>query len=235
MEQSYKTNKNKQTNKTKLLFVLFLCIVSFFTSVTSGFSSEDMSSIETISQGNCEGLFANNFDPSDNLMSSVMSLCLPGVIRNLERLDQNQCEKILCEYEAAKEGISPIGCNKKSAYNTCLITGQGFNVVEGLLIGSLRENVRNILQNPIALGTNYLRKQAEQSLTCSGSCSSTTSKIAAIGLGGMEILSAYTTIQELVEEFSTLLDTSKTACEQLEEIKPELEKIVNDYRAAQEG
>ena len=114
--------------------------------------TSSQSSIETITQNNCEGLFTNNFDSSDNLMSSILSLCLPGVIKNLERLEQNECEKILCEYEAARQGISPIGCAKKSAYNTCLITGQGFDVVECLLIGCLRQNIKNILENPLALG-----------------------------------------------------------------------------------
>lgn len=222
--------QNNKTNKIKFSVVSLVVIVLFFSSTTLGFSS-----VETISQSSCQGLFANNFDPSDNLMSSVMSLCLPGVIKNLERLEQNECEKILCEYEAARQGISPIGCAKKSAYNTCLITGQGFDVVEGLLIGSLRENIRNILENPLALGAEYLQKQAKQALTCQGSCSSMNSKLAAISLGGIEIFNAIETIQNLVDQLSSIGDSSKTACEQLEDIRPELENIVNEARAAQEG
>lgn len=224
--------KNKQQTKFNAVFMM---VIFLFLGFNSSIVYADEDSVESITQNNCEGLFANNFEADDNLMSSVMSLCLPGVIRNLERLEQNECEKILCEYEAARQGISPIGCAKKSAYNTCLITGQGFDVVEGLLIGSLRENIRNILQNPLALGAEYLQKQSRQALTCSGSCSSTSSKIAAIGLGGMEIFNAIQTIQNLIEELSSITDSSKTACEQLEEVRPELERIVNEAKAAQGG
>lgn len=231
-------HKNNKMVGMRVRFSIFLFACMFLFQIS--FADEGTDSITAISQNNCEGLFANNFDAGDNLISSVMGLCLPGVINNLGKLEETECEKILCEYKAAKDGLSPIGCAKQSAYNTCLITGQGYQVVEGMLIGSLRETIRNVLENPLGLGIElakkYLNKQVKQKPMCEPNCSTPTSKIAAIALAGIELSSSSQTLSNLKEEFSQIYDPEDSACEQLEKIiRPDLEKVVSDYKESQGG
>ncbi|MFP4402626.1 MAG: hypothetical protein ACLFPL_05365 [Candidatus Nanoarchaeia archaeon] len=184
---------------------------------------------DSLTTSACQGLFADNSDPTENLMSSVVSLCVPGIIKNLNRLEVEECEKILCEYEAAKNGLSPINCAKQSAYNTCMITGEGYDVVEGLLIGSLRDNIRNILENPLGLAVNIAKKRAEQAVICTGSCSTPPSKIAAIGLAGLEIVNAYNSLTELMEQFQGTQNEDTNACEELKDVEEELNQILASY------
>lgn len=188
----------------------------------------------SVSITQCEGLFANGMDPTRNLMSSIVSLCLPGILVNLDRLQQNECQKILCEYDMAQKGLSPILCAKEAAYNTCLITGEGIDVIEGILIGSLRDNIRQILENPLALGIQYLKNQLETlqpGPTCTGPFCTIPEKVRNLILAGFNIADALGQIQALASQFEGLLggEEQKTACEQLEDIRPELEQIVDQY------
>lgn len=218
------------------LFFIFTLSTSHAQMVTAGLddppavSQEFVPLVDSLTRNQCQGLFANNFDPSDNLMSSIMSFCLSGVLVNLHRLEQQECEKILCEYRAAQQGISPIGCAKQNAFNTCMITGQGFDVVEGLLIGSLRNQIRQILENPLGFGIEQLRKVLEKQVaTCNAGCSTPAEKAAAIGLAVLEIPGAIQTIQDLMNQLSSVTDQQDTACQRLEDVRVELEDILNQY------
>jgi hypothetical protein len=193
-------------------------------------SSDSSTSLtDTLTTSQCQGLFADNSDPTENLMSSIVSLCLPGILKNLNRLEIEECEKILCEYEAAKNGLSPINCAKQSAYNTCLITGEGYDIIEGLLIGSLRQNIKRILENPLGLAISIARKRIEQALLCNPTCSAPISKGAAIGLAAIEIFNAYGSLTQLIEQFENSQGFNDNACQELEEIEKELEQILASH------
>lgn len=248
MEQN-KINFNQRIYTLIVIMLSLLVIVSF--NISSSYAAgtdlpftatndrvvvpqsipQDLVSIQdSLTRSNCQGLFAGGFDPSDNLMSSIMSFCLSGVLVNLHRLEQQECERILCEYRAAQQGISPIGCAKQNAYNTCMITGQGFDVVEGMLIGALRQNIRNILENPLGFGIEQLRKVLERQVeTCIPNCSTPNSKVAAIGLAALEIPAAFQTIQNLMNQLSSVTDRPETACERLEDVRLELEEMLDQY------
>ena len=188
---------------------------------------------DSIVMSQCQGLFAGGFNPQDNLMSSIMGLCLSGILVNLHRLEQNQCEKIICEYNAARQGLSPIACAKQSAYNTCLITGQGFDVIEGVLIGALRQNIRQILEDPLGFGISRIQDTLKQQTTkCPGGvCTTTTSKTASIALAVLEIPNAIQTIKNLINQLQSLGQSRETACERLEDIRKELEQLVAQQQA----
>ncbi|MCH8519567.1 MAG: hypothetical protein LAT82_02325 [Nanoarchaeota archaeon] len=188
----------------------------------------------SLSVSECQGLFAGGFDPQDNLMASVMGLCLSGILVNLHRLEQNECEKIICEYNAARQGISPIACAKQSAYNTCLITGQGFDVVEGVLIGALRQNIRRILEDPLGFAIDRVRGVFERQVSmCSPNCSDPFSKVSAIGLAVLEIPNAINSIKSLINQLQSLGQSQESACERLEDIREELEQLIAQHEAAQ--
>ena len=201
--------------------------------VPGGSSAVELSNSITMSQ--CQGMFAGGFNPQDNLMSSIMGLCLPGILVNLHRLEQNTCEKILCEYNAARQGLSPIACAKQSAYNTCLITGQGFDVVEGILIGALRQNIRQILEDPLAFGISRVQDiLVRQTATCTGGvCTTPASKTAAIALAVLEIPNVIQTVRSLISQFQSLGQSQESACERLEDIREELEQLIAQHEAAQ--
>lgn len=241
----------KKINDFKCSFVLMVLVFSLFTislSYADGLtekgladpevispgsvSSKSSSSSSSISVSSCEGLFANGFDASDNLMSSIFGLCLPGVLKNLDRLEQNECEQILCEYEAAQKGLSPILCAKKSSYNTCLITGEGFDVVEGILIGSLRQNIKQILENPLGLGIAQAKKYLKQQTSCKGPACIVPQKYANVALAAIEIPGSIQTLASLASQFDSFGAEQKTSCEKLEDIRPELEQIIDDYYAS---
>ena len=249
----------KFTNK--LFFSLLILFVIFFTSIFSAAPSGTPFDVEplielpvqmipggqsatelsnSIVMSECQGLFAGGFNPEDNLMSSIMGLCLSGIIVNLDRLRQNECEKILCEYHAAMEGLSPIACAKQSAYNTCLITGQGFDVIEGVLIGALRNNIRQILEDPLAFGISrvqdILQRQVESCI--GGVCSTPASKTASIALAILEIPNVINTIKNLISQFQSITQSfqnQENACSRLDEVKEELEGILAQYHASQGG
>lgn len=244
-----KMNINSVLKYIITLFVLSICISSLSFADGTGTQgltdpvvvpptvispSSSSGGASSISIASCEGLFANGLDPTRNLMSSIISLCLPGILVNLDKLEQNQCQKILCEYDMAQKGLTPILCGKQAAYNTCLITGEGYDVIEGILIGSLRQNIRQILENPLGLGIQYIKNQlklAQQGLTCTGPFCTVPQKVRNFILGGFNIAEAIGQIQSLASQFEGLLggEEQKTACEQLEDIRPELEDIVNQY------
>ena len=187
----------------------------------------------SITMSQCQGLFAGGFNPQDNLMSSIMGLCLSGILVNLHRLEQNQCEKIICEYNAARQGLSPIACAKQSAYNTCLITGQGFDVVEGILIGALRQNIRQILEDPIGFGISRVQDVLkQQALKCQGGvCSTPASKTASIALAVLEIPNVINTIKSLINQLQSLGQSQQSACERLEDIREELEQLIAQHES----
>lgn len=213
-------------NIKKKLITICLIITLLFGSFSMSFALK----IEPVSVSQCEGLFSG-FNADDNLIASIIGLCLPGVLKNIDRLQQNECEQILCEYEAAQRGLSPILCAKKAAYNTCVITGEGYDVVEGILIGSIRNQIKQVLENPLGLGIDFIKKKlAKRIAACKGvkPCLAN-EKAANIGLAIIEGAGAIQSLQSLVSQFENIGEEQKSACEQLEDIRPELEKVINDY------
>ena len=201
----------------------------------NGFVSYGDDNGNTISVHECEGLFASGFNPKDNLVSSTLGLCLPGVILNLEKLEEIECEKIICEYDAAQNGYSPILCAKQSAYESCLVEGQGafIGLAEDLLIGSFRDNIKRVLENPLALAIDLGKKELLRQASCNqdGTVCTPAQKTANIGLGIIEVANVYSTLKSLGDQFEGY--DERTYCERLEEeYKPKLEEIVNEYYAS---
>lgn len=224
--------KNIITMSMKFLnyfFILSLIFLSF-SFVYADLGSQNVGNSITVSE--CQGLFAAGFDPHDNLKSSIMGLCLSGIIVNLNKLEQNQCEKIICEYNAARQGLSPIACAKQSAFNTCMIKGGGFEIVEGILIGALRRNIRQVLEDPIAFGISRIQDALKQQVaTCpKGVCTSPGSKAASIALAVLELPHVVETVEHLIKQLKSLGSIfDDSACEQLEDIKKELEQLIEEY------
>ena len=230
MSRKMELNNTRKISTSLFLAFMLLC----YSLPIYGSDSDDLFG-GSISVSSCEGLFAGGGSADDNLMASIVGLCLPGVIKNLDRLEQNECEKILCEYKAAQDGVSPILCAKKSAYNACMITGEGFDVIEGLLIGNLRKNIVAILENPLILGVQVVKLAAKQFGTCPagpGTCSTPISKISAIGLSLFEVANAFMTLQSLFDKISEIGEEEQTACEQLADVRADLEQIIADYNTA---
>lgn len=64
-------------------------------------------------------------NPEKSLYSSIATLCLPGIISNLEKARQAECEYALClQNRFPREGTPPVVCSMTRQYKWCVIKGE---------------------------------------------------------------------------------------------------------------
>ncbi len=72
----------------------------------------------------------DSFDPTRSMISSALSLCLPGVVMNLEKFRQIKCKRLLCWKIDVPNGRPLWQCNDAYAYDMCTFwTGQAFSAI----------------------------------------------------------------------------------------------------------
>lgn len=88
-------------------------------------------------------------NPEKSLISSVATLCIPGIINNLEKARQAECEYALClQDQFTQYGTPPVVCSMKRQYDWCVIKGEqwlGLPFIQ--LINSLFEMIKGIFTN----------------------------------------------------------------------------------------
>ncbi len=97
----------------------------------------------------------------DNLILSTVTLCIPGILENVEEFNQIQCEEVVCTYTSISNGVPADHCSKQAAYRVCanvlgdIFALPGFNIVQ--FIDGFKQAVITYLTNPYVLFITGLR------------------------------------------------------------------------------
>jgi hypothetical protein len=112
-----------------------------------------------------QGYFGN-VDPQHSLVLSAVTLCLPGVIYNLQKARVIDCYYGTC-LEQTKDGMPLYSCVDQRGYAMCkFVMGEIFNAIPfAAAIGQIGQNVQKALSHPFEL-VGFIVKAA-CTLTCS--------------------------------------------------------------------
>jgi hypothetical protein len=182
----------------KLFIFLTIFIGSFFLSFADGeFGDEVNPSGNTNKVQDIKDLCTQPLNIRDNIILSTVTLCLPGILENLEEYNQIKCEKVVCKYTAAVNGYPGTHCAKDAAYQICteiygdIFTLPGFNIAE--LLSSVQDTIALYLQEPYVGFMSGLRIVSQG---CLGMC-------VGFDIGGFSILLA---IEDIASAAQTILN-----------------------------
>ena len=89
-----------------------------------------------------------SFDPKDSMFSSLATLCLPGIILNIEKVRQIYCKQLLCLKTKVPYGTPIAKCQKEFQYSICTFWwGQAFMAIP---IFQYMEDLSSTIQDIIA-------------------------------------------------------------------------------------
>ncbi len=210
----------------KSIVSMFLyLIISMIFVVPITFSAEAQTN-EEIAQS-C-GL--GNFDVKDSLIGSVITLCLPGVLENVNEYKQLKCQRVVCHYDALSQGLDSSFCDRTYAYQTCTdIVGEVFNLPFFNVIESLKDAIAEMIANPIGIAVSAGLYVARQGLPkCYGieTCNSITLSPQVFLVGFADIASGIQYFKELGDNAPDIFSRNdQSYCERLPAIKEELKNI----------
>ncbi len=92
--------------------------------------------------------------PDRSLISSIISLCLPGIIYNLEKLRQIECRYVGCLKNEVAAGVTTIrGCRELKSYQNCKYwMGELFQMLPfAPFIDSTLGQVKSMITDPVGI------------------------------------------------------------------------------------
>lgn len=131
----------------------------FFSEAAEGLSVwTTQSKFGSASKSSVSDVF-NNFVSSsetnvkNSLVLSILSVCLPGIIYNIEKYRQLQCQYIDCLQNGIDTGVPMDACDKVKSYSTCkYIYGEIFQVISFILpFDNTIKKVKDALSNPLTI------------------------------------------------------------------------------------
>ena len=92
-------------------------------------------------------------DPEESIVLSTVTGCVPGIISNLQKYRQIQCQYIICMRKAALENMQIHVCEDERAYLQCRFWwGQAFELVPfAHFVRAVGRNLRDIVSDPLGL------------------------------------------------------------------------------------
>lgn len=92
---------------------------------------------------------STSVNPKESLLVSVYSLCIPGIIHNLDKYAEIQCEYARCLVEDVKKDAKPSICSATKDKQTCtIVVGEGTTFLQTL--GGLFTKNINSVAHPVA-------------------------------------------------------------------------------------
>lgn len=90
-------------------------------------------------------------DPSSSLYLSITYRCIPGIIKNLEKYRNIQCDYLDCVVNMVPNGVPMHVCKYKKHYLTCkYVLGEIFQAIPYLnWYKNIASQIANILSNPV--------------------------------------------------------------------------------------
>lgn len=211
----------------KIIFQLYL-ILSLVLVVplsTSLVFAERIQS-ETVEQVNQDCGAPTNV--KDSLILSVVSLCLPGILEKTYEWKQIKCQNVVCYYEAVSNELDPSFCIDQYSYQTCnFIVGDIFTIPPMAMLDYYREAISNLLANPVGAAWSITAKLARNYLNKCVDCRTNIVGPSILFLFVTDLSSLIQTFRDMSENgFITPGGKPEDYCEQIPEIKEEMEKII---------
>ena len=181
--------------------------------------------------------------PKSSLIMSVITLCLPGIVEKLMEWKEIKCEEVVCTYEAVKNRLDPSFCEMQASYRTCVfVVGEIFAFPPLSAVEYLRGIISNILANPVGTLFGAVTKQARDFVInrcwiagsgCNVAISMDVKSAVSIVIVA-DTLSVIQTIKDMLENGLSGLfgDKPETYCDRMDEIKSEMQKIINSYESS---
>jgi len=173
-------------------------------------------------------LSLGNFNPRSSIISSILTLCLPGVIENWGKLIEIDCAKFICKYEATKKGLPTDGCDLEAGLQKCVFTvGEATSFIEGPLIDAVRE----LINNPVGLLLNFGISASRNSLaSCAPNCGSlliTSGWGILLLIDGPALIDRINGMVESLKNYGKTLENIRkvSVCNQVYDIEKELKSL----------
>lgn len=93
-------------------------------------------------------------NPKDSLVVSVLTVCIPGIIHNLDKFRQIQCMYASClQTGVSQQGLPVMACEDQKGYATCkYVVGEIFNLIPiAVVFDQYLSKIRDIISNPLEL------------------------------------------------------------------------------------
>ncbi|MFC2135451.1 hypothetical protein ACFLTH_12630, partial [Bacteroidota bacterium] len=121
-------------------------------------------------------------NPDNSLIMSAITMCLPSMVYNMQKLKAIDCEYITCLKRDALGGGFPVAeCGKVKSYNTCkFAVGEVFSVIPyTALLDDGVDFVKSVVSNPVSLFGAALTSVCRYTSPSSGSLIESTCNVAA--------------------------------------------------------
>ncbi|MFT7615291.1 MAG: hypothetical protein ACI8Y7_000097 [Candidatus Woesearchaeota archaeon] len=111
----------------------------------------------------------DSFIPRDNLFWNIIDLCIPGIIKNLNRLRQLKCQYAVCVRDDVPQGVPKSACDAALAYGECRFIYQTmFSAFPPFAFFDFMMNkLIALIANPFALAGFIIQK-----VICQATCES---------------------------------------------------------------
>lgn len=220
--------------KFVILFFLFLFLIS------SGFSQNENSPIQAKTNQEITQSCGGGINIRDSFIFSVISGCIPGVLEKTYEYRQNKCQTVVCYYEAVSNGLDPSFCMKQDAYQTCtLFVGELFAISPLGIIEYYKNAMVQVLANPVgilwSIGLTTSREIIAGICTVPNACTWTNPSFAlpAVFVVATDSIALAQMFEDIQENgfVPPGIDRERRFCEELPEIKEEMDNILNIMRS----
>lgn len=223
----------KNFNRFFLMYLVFSIMFLFPMSISQVNAAQGISATEVGNLNLCPQV-----NIKDSLIMSVVTMCLGGILEKTYEWREIQCQSVVCKYEAVKYGLDPAFCEDQQSYLTCsYIVGEVFAFPPLNVLDYFREAIAGILANPVGVLWGATVKLSR--LTVTSACFVANPGILCnvaenipIGPAVVVVVIADTayviqTILDIFENGFSFLDSeSGSACEQIPDIKKEMQEIM---------
>jgi len=109
-------------------------------------------------------------NPKDSLVLSMLTVCIPGIVHNLDKYRQIQCMYADCLQSSADAGVPLHACEDAKAYETCkYVYGEVFQLLPFAgLFDYMIGLVKNVLYNPLSVADVIIGYQCLQPINTPG-------------------------------------------------------------------
>ncbi|MFT4309115.1 MAG: hypothetical protein ACMXYL_01360 [Candidatus Woesearchaeota archaeon] len=100
----------------------------------------------------------------DSLIQSVLSVCVPGIVKNVRKFQQVECGYALCLLDADEGKVPAAMCEygKSTAYCEAYASEVFAVVPYGLIVKDAGFNLNSLLQRPITVAGGFLMNQLQK-------------------------------------------------------------------------
>lgn len=111
-----------------------------------------------------------SLNPKDSFFLSLFTLCIPGIITNLQKLRHIDCQYILCLEQDVPQGTDPNFCKVERGFSLCIWWGEGLMFLLEMIPGfNILDEVGKLMEEFIKHPAGMLLGLAYK-VMCTGPC-----------------------------------------------------------------